>query len=414
MIPALPRLGLAAVLALVTAAVAAAQDGEAPGLAKGDVLRLRVYQHPDLSDAYVLGDGGELVVPGLGRVARITDLEMARAAVSDLIDRNLGLTGTSFSLQVEARRPVTVGGNVREPGEVPYTDGLMVLQAVAKAGGLGTRQSVDEVGRLIQVNQERERLAQSEIRLATAYLERQRLEAELRGEPMPPPSEQVIRLVGEETAERLRGIEADIMQTRSENFEIALGRIESAADINRSSIAARETTRDSLEEQYELIRADLERLEPLIQRGAITGDRILALRRDFAQVEGLLGEAETSVAQARTEEAILREERRAQELERRLGLLSELISAEEEIVSAATSVDAVRETLEAAGEAPLSVSGRREADDCRITLVRRDAGGDSRMRPVTALATLRPGDHIEVGRWTRDCPSLLSGDIVSQ
>lgn len=410
----LSRVLFAAFLLAIAGLVPAfGQEAATISLRQGDAVRLKVFGQPELSDIYVIEAGGRLIIPGLGELLGAATLDDVRAGVGDLVDRNLGLGGTSFSVTIAALRPITVGGSVADPGEVPYSLGIRVAQAIARAGGRSQRLG-DDFGRILQVNQEKERYAQAEMRLARALLTEARLRAELDGVAFDSVPEQVVTLVGQDTADRLLSSELGIAETQAANMEIARTRINAAIEINGDDISAQESVTKSLQTQLDLVRADLERLNPLIESGSITGSRILALRRDIADVEGLVGQASGALAKSSTERVVLSQEKKALVVQRRLDLLSLMIEIQVEIVNARTSIAAIGETLDAADAAPLQGGAAARPGDCSLTIMRERPSGEPDLLQASLLTRLEPGDHLEVGRTTRDCPDLLSGGETTQ
>ncbi|WP_093031970.1 SLBB domain-containing protein [Ruegeria marina] len=392
--------------ALSLATAAGAEDTLA--LSQGDTLRIRIFGHPDLTDTYEIGSGGILAIPGLGRITGVTSLAQARDAIGTLIDQNLGLDPDSYSVTLGPLRAVTVGGHVGDPGDIPYSVGIRVAQAIARAGGLSAPRLSSNITEVALISQEQERLALAEQRLAEALMTRARIDAEISGAEtfeLPP---DVVPLVGEAKAEELRQGQLRLLAGSIESYESTLRRIKAATDINSQNITARQASAESLQKQFDLVRRDLERISPLIDKGAITGERVLSLRRDFAEIEGLVAEAVSSLSQARTQQVVLDEELKALDLQREFDLTSQIIAIETEIVSATTSREGIVQTLDAAGAASLPLNFRTRDSDCRLTILRENPDGTPALLSADALTPLQPGDHLEVGRQTRECPALLS------
>ena len=407
---------LAGLFALLAAsAILSAEGTPSVPLGEGDRLNLRIFGQENLSGIYRIGPGGELVIPGLGLVEGPKSFGEMRAAVQALIDKNLGLPETAFSLTVEEWRPIVVGGYVAEPGARPYRPGLRAAHAIALAGGWRIRQG-DALTQVIQINQERERLAQARTRLAKALITRARLDAELAGEaPSEAPPPEAVALAGEARARALAATEREIAETRRRSFELARKRIGAALDINTEDIAAQKALTSSLKTQLELVRGDLERLKPLIETGSITGARILALRRDFVEIEGRVGEAEASLAKARTGRVVLEEERNVLALQIRLDRLSERAANALEILEARATIDSITDTLEKIGESPLAIGAGRREGDCRLVILRQQPGSDApAMIEADAMTPLLPGDLLQVGRKHKSCPEILLMNGISR
>jgi polysaccharide export outer membrane protein len=136
--------------AAVLAGPAAADQtgtGEPPGgvavpiyrLSAGDILRIQVFGHPDVSGQYEIDAGGSITFPLLGRVPSeglsVTELKTQLAAA---LDRDY-LVDPRVSVEVLNFRPFFILGQVNKPGSYPYRNGLDIRQAVALAGGYTRR-----------------------------------------------------------------------------------------------------------------------------------------------------------------------------------------------------------------------------------------------------------------------------------
>lgn len=108
-------------------------------LGPGDKLRVAVFGVEAL--------GGEVVVPGSGRVPLPLIGEMQAAGLTaDQLRTNIEtalsdgfVKNPRVSVEVLNYRPFYILGEVNKPGEYPYTSGLTVLNAVARAEGFTYR-----------------------------------------------------------------------------------------------------------------------------------------------------------------------------------------------------------------------------------------------------------------------------------
>lgn len=401
---------LSVVLTLCWGALAHADDHEAGDvlLGVGDVLKLKVFNQAGLSDTYEVLPDGSIAVPGLGRIENVTRLSDAKAGIARLMDENFGLEDTFFSVTIDTLRPITISGDVERPGEVSYKLGLRVAQAIALAGGPTKDRLDDNLGRFIQVNQETERLKLSKLRLARALITEARLLAESNDQTTFEIPAEALELVSFEEAEALRENELEVASTNAAGNDLAESRLEAASQINEKDIAAQRTSRASLETQLDLLRADLERIAPLIQSQGITAGRVLSLRRDVAQIEGLLGQAVANLAQAETEQAVLAEEDLALEIQRSLTIVSQLIATQSQIMDAKASIAEVQGTLDSLGDLPFLRQSREPTPaDCRISILRSAADGSPVVEEADAFTIVKPGDHVEVGPITRACRSMF-------
>ena len=112
----------------------------APGdgyvLAPGDQVRVTVFNQTNLSGEFQLDAVGHVAIPLIGNV---TAGNGTAKALADRISQTLQQTGylrdPQVNVEVLAYRPFYVLGEVKQPGEFPYTSGMSVLSAIARAGG---------------------------------------------------------------------------------------------------------------------------------------------------------------------------------------------------------------------------------------------------------------------------------------
>lgn len=113
-------------------------------LDSGDRLRVVIFGQEDISGEYAVDGSGFISMPLINQVqARgrsVTELEKDIAA--RLQSGNL-LVNPSVSVQVATFRPFFILGEVRQPGQFPYVEGMTVLTAVAMAGGFTYRAETD-------------------------------------------------------------------------------------------------------------------------------------------------------------------------------------------------------------------------------------------------------------------------------
>jgi protein involved in polysaccharide export with SLBB domain len=117
----------------------------------------------DLSGEYVVDEDGRLTIPKLGQFVTsgqtITALQSALVAA---FQRVIGRTSDATVVILE-RKPIYVLGPVRNAGTFKHIPGMIVLQALADAGGLAVG-AADTSGAIESIR-ETERLRQGEARV---------------------------------------------------------------------------------------------------------------------------------------------------------------------------------------------------------------------------------------------------------
>lgn len=114
-------------------------------LGAADQLRVTVFGEPELSGEYILGGGGTVSLPLIGDVSA---LNLTVREFQDSVTEQYAagyLRAPRINVEVMNYRPFYILGEVRTPGEYPYTNGLTVLNAVATAGGFTYRANDDVI-----------------------------------------------------------------------------------------------------------------------------------------------------------------------------------------------------------------------------------------------------------------------------
>jgi polysaccharide export outer membrane protein len=135
------RLFLLAAL-LIAAPGLRAQDDAAGTVRPGDVVRLRIWQEPDLSGDFTVHENGGVVLPKLGPVEAggLTDQalrEQVVAGFSEYLQHN--------SIEVTVLRRIQVLGAVRSPGLYPVDGTMSIADVLAVAGGTAADARADRV-----------------------------------------------------------------------------------------------------------------------------------------------------------------------------------------------------------------------------------------------------------------------------
>lgn len=114
-------------------------------LGSGDVIRLQVFDEPDLSMEIRLSDAGTISYPFLGeiRVAGLTMSQLESEVVAGL--KGDYLVDPKVNVSVLEYRPFYINGEVEDPGGYPFQPGLTLRKAIALAGGFTERASKTKI-----------------------------------------------------------------------------------------------------------------------------------------------------------------------------------------------------------------------------------------------------------------------------
>ena len=109
-------------------------------LGAGDLIRVDVFEEPDLSIASVrLSDAGSISFPVAGeiRAEGLTAGEL-EGAIAEILRQDI-LINPRINVRVIEYRQFFLNGEVSEPGGYPFQPGLTLRKAIALAGGLTDR-----------------------------------------------------------------------------------------------------------------------------------------------------------------------------------------------------------------------------------------------------------------------------------
>lgn len=108
-------------------------------LGDGDLIKMTVYGHPDLTTVARIGEGGETILPLVGAV-KIGGLKLVEAErrVAKLMDERGLINRPQVSMVVEEYRSqlVSVLGMVNKPGQYAIEGRTTLVDMVARAGGV--------------------------------------------------------------------------------------------------------------------------------------------------------------------------------------------------------------------------------------------------------------------------------------
>lgn len=106
-------------------------------LGAGDVIEVRVFQQPDMSAVYSVSSQGTISFPLIGEVevAGQTPGQVESSIRGRLADGFLRDPQVSILVKEYNSRQVSVFGQVRKPGTLPFGDGMSIVAAISQAGG---------------------------------------------------------------------------------------------------------------------------------------------------------------------------------------------------------------------------------------------------------------------------------------
>ena len=105
----------------------------------GDKVRVTVFNEPTLSGEFAVNPNGSVSLPLIGEVTARGKTSGEIAAQAETICGNGYLRDPKINVEVTTFRPFFILGEVKAPGQYPFTTGLNVLNAIATAQGYTPR-----------------------------------------------------------------------------------------------------------------------------------------------------------------------------------------------------------------------------------------------------------------------------------
>ena len=108
-------------------------------LDSGDVLRVNVFGQENLSRQYAIDGSGYISMPLIGAVSArgATRFQLEKKIAAQL--KKSYVKDPKVTVEVANYRPFFILGEVRQPGQFPYVNGMTVQNAVAIARGFTER-----------------------------------------------------------------------------------------------------------------------------------------------------------------------------------------------------------------------------------------------------------------------------------
>src|ERR1700751_5205641 len=142
----------------------------------GDKISVTVFGQPDLSGEATVDQSGNIRLPMIGDVSAASlTLSELEASITQALTQGY-VRSPTVTARISEYDPIYVLGLVRTPGVYPYREGLSVLAAIARAGGIGVSdtQQTTLLGALFQTE---ERIRLLEIGRVVLLAKRARLTA---------------------------------------------------------------------------------------------------------------------------------------------------------------------------------------------------------------------------------------------
>jgi polysaccharide export outer membrane protein len=382
-------------------ATAQSSAPQAYRIAAGDKIGVTVFGQPDLSSESTVDQSGNLRLPIVGDIyaVNLTLSELERSIARALAQGYV--RNPTVSIKIAEFGPIYVLGMVRAPGLYPYREGLSVLGAIARAGGIGVSESHGVLGDLLQAE---ERVRLLEISRMALLAKRARLIALQNGDDridFPDMSGLVVdpaRIAQIRDGEQLAfTAERQAAQQETEALQQQLPRLE-AEIASLKHQAELEVQQRNL--NHELV-ADYEQLT---KTGLARKSTYIEARREEARIDGNIGrlkseslKAELSIGDVQFKITELRNG-----YQRRV--MTELRETDRLLMELTVTLPAAQRTR-AARARQVGLPTAEQVQQPAITVIR--AKGTTNVKHDAAVDfLLQPGDVVQVGSLFPSVPEL--------
>lgn len=346
------------------------------------------YQRMDLSGEYSVEQDGSISLPLLGRIqVSGRALDDVRATLSVAFAR-INNQGADVSVTIVDRPPIYVVGPVKKPGTYKYVPGMLVLHAIALAGGLDT--GVSGLSNTIEGLREMERLRKTSDRLSRLMVRRARLKAEQAGVSVMPMPAELIKFVDDKS---VRGfiqtenavLRAELAKNRQQEKEIA-----TTISATRNELEALKRKIEQVDVQRNMRNERLSDMQKLKDKGVMTTNNIIIIRTELSDIEARREDCVIAVVQAEARLAQAQEARARLKYETEAALTRSIADVDQEIGDAQSSMPVVEAIASTIG-----YSGVHSTETISFEIVRQSKNGIESL-PASETSSLMPGDVLKV------------------
>jgi protein involved in polysaccharide export with SLBB domain len=346
------------------------------------------YQRMDLTGDYTIEQDGVISIPLLGRFqVEGRPLDDVRG---DLAVSFTAVMGRSANIDVKIldRVPIYVVGPVKNPGAYKHVPGMIVLHAIALAGGLDRGEGT--LSGMIEGAREMERVRSLTLQIKQLLARRSRLEAERDGASSLPMPIQLTKLAGERTARSFLATESTILRAEQarrlqQDKGIALRVVAARTEVN-----ALKSKLDQIDVQKNMRIERLDDLQKLKDRGWVTSNNVVMLRTELSDIEARRQDYLVAVVQAEARLAEAQEASARLSSENRANLANAIATVDKDIAVAQDAMISAR-----AFASIFYRTNSRTPSAVSYEIVRQSKDGASSLQ-ATETSPLIPGDVLKI------------------
>ncbi len=354
-----------------------------------------IYPRMDLSGDYQVDEAGGVDVPRLGRFAAAGQGAGALEAQLAAIFRRLLGRPIDVHVAILDRRPVYVLGGPRGGATIKHAPGMIVLQALAEAGGY--QRDASGVSRTIEIIRETQRLGDAQDRLARALVRQARLMAlrdGLAAVELPPITASRLAKMHPQAAIAALLRDADVaLKVERQAYSERLALAERVVGIAKTELGAQNLRVTQARVIAQSKAARLRDFETIASHGSVSqfkvSDVAIDVAEGIAKQEDLLvtaAHADARLAEAESARTKVLQAHTAQGARERVAVEQEVSDLDRAI----TSIQAVVATL-SNGQAALA---EIKAGPPALHIMRRGPGG-MLLIPANETTLLMPGDVLQ-------------------
>jgi polysaccharide biosynthesis/export protein ExoF len=347
------------------------------------------YQRMDLSGEYSVEADGALSIPLLGRFQvegrPINNLrnDLATSFASTM------MRTADINLTILERSPVYVVGPVKKPGAYKYVPGMVVLHAVALAGGFD--QGEHNISAVIESVRELAHLQGATDKVRRLQARRARLVAQRDGLPTLPVPVQLAKLGDEPSVRTFLATETALLQAEQAQQQQRENEIAQRLAAARTELGALKGKLSQIDVQKDMRIERLNGILALKDRGVLRNNDVILIRTELSDIEARRQDYVVAVVQAEGRLAQAEEAKARMRSEDAENLTKSIATADQEIEEA-------QQTMTSAGLVAAILQGPNGGCSQAQTyeILRRSKDGT---KPLQAAETspLMPGDILKIG-----------------
>jgi polysaccharide biosynthesis/export protein ExoF len=372
----------------------AARGGNGQDVAHSPALQT-FYQRMDLSGDFSIDLDGTISLPRLGRFVldgrSVPDIQ---ADLAIAFSRVMGRPA-DVNITILERQPVYVVGPVKQPGAYKFVSGMMVIQAIALAGGF--ENNMNNTSQTIEGIREVERLQKSADQMKRLLARRARLDAERNGQQTLQRPAQLIALAGESGADLYLDAENALLRIELDQRARVKSEAVVGVDLAQAELVALKRKITYLDAQFEVRSERLRDLQKLMNRGMTTRNGVIVVRGELTDIESQRQDALISVVRAEGRLQLAEQTASRVKTEATATLVRAIAAADAEIGELQRSLASSELLMTYLEEASSRLSLTRTTTSTRVAfeIVRQGRDGAS-VRSANETSVLQPGDVLKI------------------